>query len=122
MMLLPSNQFQIFLYPRFLDMRSGYDRLAEICRHELGVNPYNGAVFLFFNRQRDRARIFFYDGSGSCLFSKRLEKGRFKVPFVDPKAQYAMIEAKQLGLLLEGVDLSTIKTPKPWKPSIDDHT
>jgi transposase len=119
MMLLPSNQFQIFLYPKFMDMRSGYDRLAEICRIELGVNPYSGAVFLFFNRQRDKARIIFYDGSGSCLFSKRLERGRFKVPFVDPKSAYAMIEAKQLGLLLEGVDLSTIKTPKPWKPSID---
>ena len=92
-MLMPSSNFQIFLYPHSLDMRAGYDKLAHIVKDEIGLNPYNGAVFLFFNRDRTRARIFFYDGSGTCQFSKRLEIGRFKVPTIDKAAKYAVIES-----------------------------
>ena len=64
-MLLPSSRFKIFMYPKAFDMRSGYDRLAMICREELGLNPYSGALFLFFNKTLTRAKIFFFDGSGS---------------------------------------------------------
>ena len=115
-MLLPGSQFRIFLYPKPLDMRAGYDRLAHICKSELGMNPYGGAVFLFFNRDRNRARVFFYDGSGSCLFSKRLEKGRFKIPTVADGATYAVVESSELSLLLEGADITKVTRPKRWQP------
>lgn len=115
-MLMPTSQFRIFLYPKPLDMRAGCDRLAQICKAELGMNPYGGAVFLFFNRDRNRARIYFYDGSGSCLFSKRLEKGRFKIPEIDAAATYAVVESSELTLLLEGADITKVTRPKRWQP------
>ena len=115
-MLIPGGQFRIFLYPKPLDMRAGYDRLAQICKSEIGMNPYGGAIFLFFNRQRNRARIYFYDGSGSCLFSKRLERGRFKIPTVAPSFAYAVVESSELSLLLEGADIGKIIRPKRWLP------
>lgn len=115
-MLMPTSQFRIFLYPKPLDMRAGYDRLAHICKTEIGMNPYGGAVFLFFNRERNRARIYFYDGSGSCLFSKRLEKGRFKVPVINQAAAYATVESSELTLLLEGVDITRLTRPQRWQP------
>ena len=119
-MLMPSHHFQIFLYPRALDMRAGCDKLAQIVKAEIGLNPHNGAVFLFFNRDRTRARIYFYDGSGSCLFSKRLEQGRFKVPVIDSSAAYAVIESTELGLLLEGADVTRVTRPKHWRPRPDN--
>lgn len=118
-MLLPGSQFRIFLYPKPLDMRAGYDRLAHLCKTELGMNPYGGAVFLFFNRDRNRARVYFYDGSGSCLFSKRLEKGRFKVPAVAETSTYAVIESSELSLLLEGADITKVTRPKRWQPKAE---
>jgi transposase len=118
-MLMPSNQFQIFLYPRAMDMRAGYDKLAQVVKDEIGMSPHNGAVFLFFNRERTRARVYFYDGSGACLFSKRLEQGRFKVPIIDPGAAYAVIESTELGLLLEGCDVTKVIRPKRWRPRQD---
>lgn len=121
-MLMPSSHFRIFLYPKPLDMRAGYDRLAQICKAELGMNPYGGAVFLFFNRDRNRARVYFYDGSGSCLFSKRLEKGRFKVPEVKEGKAYAVIESSELSLLLEGADLTKVTRPKRWQPRQDENS
>jgi transposase len=113
-MLMSMHGFQIFLYPKSIDMRAGYDKLAQIVKDEIGLNPYSGAVFLFFNRDRTRARIYFYDGSGSCLYSKRLEKGRFKIPVVDPKANHAVIESSELCLLLEGADVTKVIRPKRW--------
>lgn len=116
-MLLPSSRFKIFMYPKAFDMRSGYDRLAMICKEELGLNPYSGALFLFFNKTLTRAKIFFFDGSGSCLFLKRLEKGRFKAPLhINNKHPYILIESSELALLLDGADVSKVIKPKKWHP------
>lgn len=115
-MLLPSGQFRIFLYPTALDMRAGYDRLAYLCKEELGMNPYGGAIFLFFNRGCNRVKIYFYDGTGSCVFSKRLEQGRFKIPRISDGAQYGIVASSELALLLEGADTAAVKRPPGWRP------
>ena len=115
-MLVAGGKFSIFLYPRPMDMRAGYDRLAFLCDAELGIDPYQGAVFLFFNRERNRAKVFFYDGTGSCVFSKRLELGRFKIPEVGEGQTYGSVPSSELALLLEGVDTSKLKKPKGWRP------
>lgn len=111
-MLTPAGQYRVFAHTKALDFRCGMDRIAHICKAELAMNPYGGAVFLFFNRRRDRAKIFFYDGTGACLFLKRLDFGRFQLPRVEPGASHAMIPATDLALLLEGVDVGNIKRPK----------
>ena len=111
-MLTPAGRYRIFAYAKALDFRCGMDRIAAVCKAELAMNPYGGAVFLFFNRSRDRVKIFFYDGSGPCLFLKRLDRGRFVQPRVEVGAAHAEIPATDLALLLEGIDVSKIPRPK----------
>lgn len=118
-MIFPSGQFRIFIYAESVDMRSGYDRLAYFCKEYVGMDPYSGAVFLFFNRTSDRVKIFFYDGTGSCIFMKRLEKGRFQMPElgVGSGRKSVQLPASELGLLLEGVDTTPLRRPpKPRQP------
>ncbi len=67
--------------PRPLDMRAGADRLAFLCKEEIGMSPYQGAVFLFFNRDRTRPK-FIFTTALVAAFLKTLERGRFKVPVV----------------------------------------
>ena len=111
-MLMPSGSFRLFMYPSPIDMRAGYDRLAFLCREELGMDPYAGAIFLFFNRSKTLVKIFYHDGSGSCVFGKRLDRGRFTLPSVTVGSRYGSIAANELGLLLEGVDTRLIQHPR----------
>jgi transposase len=116
-MLIPSGSFKVFYWPAPLDMRAGIDRIAHLVKTELGMSPYGGAVFLFFSRDRTRAKIYFFDGSGSCLFLKRLERGRYQLPETAVGARVATIASSELALLLEGCDVRAVRRPKArWVP------
>ncbi len=116
-MLMPGGNFRVFYQVSPLDMRAGIDRIAHLCKTELQMNPYGGAVFLFFSRDRTRAKIYYFDGSGSVLVLKRLERGRFQIPAVDSGAKVATIAASELALLLDGADLSGVRRLKArWVP------
>jgi transposase len=58
-------------------MRKGYDGLSGLVERELGRNPLSGEMFLFVSRDRKRAKVLLWDGTGLCLYAKRLEQGRF---------------------------------------------
>ena len=117
-MLISGSQFRVFVSTRPLDMRAGIDRIAAVCKTELGMNPYGGAVFVFFSKDLSRAKVYYFDGSGSCLFLKRLERGRFKPPRLAAEGLHVTMPANELALLLDGIDLSEIKRPKArWLPS-----
>lgn len=121
-MMLPMSYVKVFVATGAVDMRFGFDRLAQIVKASLGFDPFDGSLFLFFNRSSDRARIIYFDGSGSCSFSKRLEKGTFKTPGSKSGETSLTISATDLALLLEGVNVSKITRPKPWQPTpFDSH-
>jgi transposase len=84
------------------DMRKGFDGLAALVQGTLAENPFSGHVFVFRGRAGDRAKVLWWDGTGLCLFAKRLERGRF----VWPKADGGVVHmsAAQLSMLLEGID------------------
>ena len=85
-----------------VDMRRGFDGLAADVAQVLRADPYSGAVFVFRSRRGDYLKILTWDGSGLCLFAKRLEKGRFVwPPIVDGGLR---LSAAQLALLVEGID------------------
>lgn len=103
-MLMFSPAVKIFLCAQATDMRRSFDKLAEMTRSVLAQDPLSGHLFVFFNRPRDRVKILFWDRSGFCLYYKRLEEGSFRVPKLDNSS--AQIDAAELALILEGIDLA----------------
>lgn len=104
----PSVRVFVCLAPA--DMRRSLDGLATMTREIIREDPLSGHLFVFFNRRRDRTKILFWDRSGLALYYKRLEKGVFHLSAWEPSAhQRAEIEAAELALILEGIDLSNAK-------------
>jgi transposase len=101
----PSVRIFVCLTPA--DMRRSLDGLAAMTRETLREDPLSGHLYVFFNRRRDRTKILFWDRSGLCLYYKRLERGVFRLSSLeDSKSRRAEIEAAELSLILEGIDLS----------------
>ena len=103
-MLMLSPAVKIFLCADATDMRRSFDKLAEMTRSLLAQDPFSGHLFVFFNRPRDRVKILFWDRCGFCLYYKRLERGSFRVPKLDSGS--AELDAAELTLILEGIDLA----------------
>lgn len=101
-MLTIAPGLKLYLACKPVDMRRGFDGLAADVAQVLRADPYSGAVFVFRSRRGDYLKILTWDGSGLCLFAKRLEKGRFVwPPIVDGGLR---LSAAQLALLVEGID------------------
>lgn len=103
---------------RPVDGRKGIDGLAAVVRFAMGQEPLHGDIFLFLSRRRDRARILYFAHNGYWLITRRLERGRFHLPWDDaPEAMSRPIDAAQLLLLLEGVDLRGAHHRPRWTPA-----
>lgn len=109
----PSVRIFVALEP--LDMRKQFDGLANAARHVLRGDPLSGHLFVFFNRARTMMKALYWDRSGYCLIAKRLEKGRFTLPKTDGTGRVEM-EAMELALILEGIDLTNAKRRRRWQP------
>jgi transposase len=106
MLMLPPS-VRVFLCLAPTDMRRSLDGLAALTREVLREDPLSGHLFVFFNRRRDRTKILFWDRSGMALYYKRLEKGVFRLAaFERPPGGRAEIEAAELALILEGIELA----------------
>lgn len=104
---------RVWLAAGVTDMRRGFSSLAAQAESTLGQDPYSGHLFVFRGRQGDLIKVIWFDGQGSCLFSKKLEKGRFVWPAAG-EGKVAMTPA-QLAMLLEGIDWRM--PTRPWRPS-----
>lgn len=112
-MIGPSPGARVYLAMSPCDMRKGLDGLAAQVQTVLGANPFDGALFVFRGKRGDYLKILAWDGSGMCLFAKRLEKGRFVwPPIVEGRLQ---LTAAQLALLIEGIDWRRTVAPAPAK-------
>ena len=87
------------------DMRKGHESLAALVRQEMGQDPLSGALFLFTNRRRTHAKVLWFDGSGLCLLSKRLERGRFAPLWKHTAREQIALTTSELMLFLEGSHL-----------------
>ena len=94
------------------DMRRGFASLAAQAEKTLGEDLYAGHLFVFRGRRGDLVKMIWFDGQGSCLFSKRLERGKFVWPAA-AEGKIAMTSA-QLAMLLEGIDWRT--PARTWRP------
>lgn len=95
---------EIFVGLEPIDLRWGIDRLAGVVRQRIGRDARGGALFVFFGRRRDRLKIVFCDDTGMCLFYKRLDERRFRIPEpLDEGATTVALEERELDDLLDGV-------------------
>lgn len=93
---------RVYLACRPTDMRKGFDGLLAEVAQVLKADPFSGGVFIFRGKRGDYLKILTWDGSGLCLFAKRLEKGKFVwPPIVDGSLK---LTPAQLALLIEGID------------------
>lgn len=76
-MIVSARQAAVFAYAEPVDMRKSFDTLAALVKHALDKDLLSGSLFLFVSKDRKRAKVLYFDGTGLCLFAKRLEKGRF---------------------------------------------
>jgi transposase len=112
MTLLPSGA-RVWLATGHTDMRKGFDGLALIVQETLKRDPHSGHLFVFRGRRGVLIKCLWWDGQGLCLFSKRLEKGRFIWPSVAGGA--VTISVAQLGYLLSGIDWRMPR--ETWRPT-----
>jgi len=108
---VPSNT-RVWLAAGVIDMRRGFNTLAAQAQQVLEADPSSGHTFVFRGHLGDLLKIIWWDRQGACLFSKRLERGRFVWPAA--KDGKASLSPSQLSMLLEGIDWRMPQ--KTWKP------
>lgn len=116
MLTLPPS-VRIYVAAAPVDMRKSFDGLAAAAREVLREDPFSGHLFVFFNRASDLTKMLFWDRSGWCLVCKRLERGRFRFPGATTEgARSVTLEAAELALILEGIDLRGARRRARWEP------
>jgi transposase len=118
---LPAS-VRIYVAAEPVDLRRGFDGLAAATRSLIGVDPLNGHVFVFLNRRRNRIKLLVWDRTGFVLLYKRLERGTFEIPTEPlPGHRHVEVDAGELGLMLEGLDLRGARRRPRWyrKPVSD---
>jgi transposase len=98
-----------------VDGRKGIDGLAAIVRSQFAEDPLSGSMYVFFTRRGDRVRVLYFDRDGYVLVTKRLEKGVFRVPWENGHGR-VVIEAAELLLVLEGIELKGARRRDRWTP------
>jgi len=101
MIALPTGT-KIWIAAGVTDLRRGFTGLSATIQTALKENPFSGHVFVFRGRRGDLIKLLWWDGDGLCLFSKRLERGRFIWPQATDGT--ALLTRAQLSMLLEGID------------------
>jgi len=100
---------EIYLHRDVVDFRKSINGLMVVVEDEMKLSPFNGALFIFCNRSRDKLKALYWDRTGFCLWYKRLEKDKFKWPRKFNQATVNLSE-QQLDWLLLGLDLTKMKT------------
>lgn len=104
MILGTSRVVRVYAYPAATDLRKGYDGLYGLVRTGLDRDPLSGELFLFVNQSRKLCKVLLWDGTGLCIFQKRLEHGCFAKLWRDDK-QAVQLTASELALFIEGSTL-----------------
>ena len=104
-MIATMGRVRVFAYCQPVDMRNGFEGLSALVTTQLQRDPLCGALFLFTNKTRTRAKVLHFDGSGLCIYSKRLEQGRFAALWKYTDRASLVLTRPELELFLQGSHL-----------------
>jgi transposase len=114
----PTGAVRVMVATKPVDFRKGAEGLAALVRETMAADPFSGAVYVFRAKRADRIKLVFWDGTGLCLFAKRLEDGIFRWPKIENGVM--KLSAAQLSALLEGLDWRRVheaqETVTPMQP------
>lgn len=109
-MFYPDDRQRIWLYTKPTDMRKSFNGLVGIIQGLLKDNAQSGDWFVFINRRKTHLKLLYFDGSGFCIWFKRLEQGQFNFrPSADVKKR---LDFSALQLLLAGIDVQKYRQYK----------
>ena len=97
-----TRQLSVYAYGGPVDMRKGFDGLYGMVTMGLKRDPLGGDLFVFVSRDRRRAKVLLWDGTGLCIYAKRLERGRFACLWGEEKSDPLRLTMSELQLFLEG--------------------
>jgi transposase len=115
MLSLPPS-VRIFVATQPIDGRKGVDSLAAMVRSVFIQDPLSGHLYVFFSRRCDRVRIIYWDRNGFAMWTKRLERGRFQAPVDGSALSLKVLEAAELGMILDGLELAGARRRPRWEP------
>lgn len=106
-----SAQTKVFLWMTPTDMRKSFRGLLALTEGLLRQEPATGHLFVFVGRRRDMIKVLYWDGTGFCIWYKRLEVGRFQLPSATnvDVSRGVELSSTQLSLILDGIDLTSVK-------------
>ncbi len=108
-------QMRVLVAAEPVDFRRGIDGLAQICRDQLGADPFTGTVFVFRSRRGTSIKVLVYDGQGFWLCQKRLSNGRFRYWPAARSRPSASLQAHELQVLLCAGDPTGTRAAPPWR-------
>ncbi len=115
MLTLPPS-VKIYVAASPVDCRKSFNGLSSMVESTFGVDPLSGHLFVFLNRRGDQIRLLFFDRTGYCIVSKRLERGTFRlVRRAADGSQHVEVDSGELGLMLEGIELEGAKRRTRWR-------
>jgi transposase len=92
----------VYAYAEAVDLRKGFDGLSALVTEGLHRDPLNGDVYIFVSRNRVRAKVLHWDGTGLCIYAKRLERGRFASLWREETDAPVTLTVSELDLFLDG--------------------
>lgn len=107
---------RIFVCTEAIDMRQGFDRLAQFVKNKLGEDPQAGSLFVFTSRSATRLKVLWFDHNGYCLLYKRLHRAVFEVP-TSGGGVSVQLDARQLAELLRGSSRTSRRKLFDLRPS-----
>ena len=113
-MLISPGPVRVLMATKPVDFRKGANGLAALVKEQLGFDPFAGTIYVFRSKRADRVKLILGDGTGLCMYYKRLEKNKFCWPRIEDGVM--RLSAAQLAALVEGLEWSRVHVPRVARP------
>ena len=109
------NSVPVYLASKHADMRKGVEGLRTLVRGSLQMNPLSEAMFVFYGKRKNIVKVLWCGGNGFVIYYKKLERGSFPIPSVEPWQSHIKLSTQDLAMLLDGVELETVQRRLHWR-------